>query len=94
MGGTKEGHGTHFTAMGTPFGGCGVPPAKAVDDNGKALPFVALNTNSEFSGGANCGRWVEITVGENCVGGGNDVWSICNGGSAPPPMLARFPDYC
>lgn len=58
MGGSRTGYGTWFTAMGQPFGGCGVPPSKANDDNGKPLPFVALNTNSEFKNGANCGRFV------------------------------------
>lgn len=76
--------------MGTPFGGCGVPPSKAFDDNGKALPFVALNTNSEFDNGANCGRWVEITLEENCVGGGNSAWSTCIGGCAHPSIRCKL----
>lgn len=78
------GHGTHFDGMGSPFGGCGVPPELAVDDVGTPLPYVALNTNSEFATGANCGRWVEITLKENCEGAGNTAYSICNGGSTPP----------
>jgi hypothetical protein len=82
VGDMKHAHGTHFDGMGSPFGGCGVPPEKAKDDNGKPLPYVALNTNSEFDDGSNCGRWVEITVGENCVGAGNSQWDICKGGSA------------
>ena len=77
-------HGTYFHGMGIPIGGCGVPPSLAVDDNGKALPYVALNTNSEFSNGVNCGRWVEITVKENCEGSGNSQWSVCDNGSAFP----------
>lgn len=81
-----SGHGTHFAAMGKPYGGCGVPPGKAYDDNGKALPWVALNTNAEFENGVNCGRWLEITLGQNCVGAGNSQWSICNGGSAPSSL--------
>lgn len=82
VGGSKTGYGTWFTAMGQPFGGCGVPPGKAVDDNGKPLPFVALNTNSEFQNGANCGRWIKMVVGDNCQGGGNLDWEVCRGGSA------------
>ena len=85
-------HGTYFHGMGIPIGGCGVPPSLAVDDNGKALPYVALNTNSEFSNGINCGRWVEITVKENCEGSGNAQWSPCNNGSALPalpPAISR-----
>ena len=85
MGGVKSGHGTHFAAMGKPYGGCGVPPGKAFDDNGKQLPWFALNTNTEFNNGVNCGRWVEIKLGKNCVGAGNSQWSICNGGRKRPP---------
>lgn len=84
----RKGHGTHFAGMGSPTGGCGVPPGKAFDDNGKALPFVALNFNSEFASGSNCGRWVEIELGANCINAGNSQFSICNGGRAapsPPP---------
>ena len=43
--GRRAGYGTFFHGMGSPFGGCGVPPWKAADDNGKPLPFIALNTN-------------------------------------------------
>lgn len=76
-----SGHITHFDAMGVPHGGCGISMERSVDDNGKKLPFLALNTNSLFENGANCGRWVEITLEENCDGGGNGQWSICQGGS-------------
>lgn len=84
IGKSKLAHGTFFSGMGTPTGGCGVPPSKAYDDRGTPLPFVALNTNSEFANGNNCGRWIEITLGQNCEGGGNSAWSICNGGRALP----------
>lgn len=87
--GPFSGTGTFFEAMGAEVGGCGYPREKAVDDNGKALPFVALNTNSEFDNGANCGRWVEITLGKNCVNAGNSQWSVCNGGCAPSASQTR-----
>eukprot|EP00892_Ulva_mutabilis_P000953 jgi/Ulvmu1/10859/UM007_0033.1 len=80
FGAAKKAHGTHFSGMGSPTGGCGVPPGKAYDDNGTPLPFVALNTNSEFDNGSNCGRWVEIRLGRDCKGAGNTAYSICNGG--------------
>jgi hypothetical protein len=80
--GPYVGHGTRFGGMGSPYGGCGVPASKAMDDNGTALPFVALNTNSVFNSGVNCGRWVEITLKENCVGAGNNQWKPCVGGGA------------
>ena len=60
-------------------------PSKAFDDNGKALPFVALNTNTEFDNGSNCGRWIEVTLKENCDGGFNSQWEPCVG-RAPPPL--------
>ena len=81
----KSGHITHFDAMGVPHGGCGVPGSKAFDDNGKALPFVALNTNTEFDNGSNCGRWIEVTLKKNCDGGFNSQWEPCVG-RAPPPL--------
>jgi hypothetical protein len=74
-------HSTFFDGFGLPYGGCGVPMAKAKDDNGKSLPFIALNQNSIYSNGDNCGRWVEIKLGDNCVGGSNTKTSICVGGS-------------
>lgn len=36
-----------------------------------------------YHNGANCGRWVEITFGENCVGHGNDAFS------QPPIVCGR-----
>jgi hypothetical protein len=94
-----SGKGTYFSSVGSPFSACGVPKAKLVDDNGKALPVVALNAIKgsrtlantfplpspnvgEFSQGLNCGRWMKITLKENCVGGSNSQWSVCNGGGA------------
>ena len=44
LGGGGTGFGTHFDAVGSPYGGCGVPGEWLVDDTGKAIPFVALNT--------------------------------------------------
>ena len=35
-----------------------------------------------YSEGANCGRWVKITLGQNCVGGSNSQRAVCTGGSA------------
>jgi hypothetical protein len=79
-GSSKSAESTFFQGIGLPVSGCGVPP-EFVND----LPFVALNTNSEFSSGSNCGRWVEITLGQNCVGGSNPIdGPPCNGGSVSP----------
>lgn len=76
---------TYFANIGEPYSGCGVPPEKLVDDSGKDLPWVALNTNSEFSNGKNCGRFIAIRLGKNCVGAGNSNNAVCVGGRARPP---------
>jgi hypothetical protein len=82
--------GTFFAkiaAGGQAVSGCGLPPNLMVDDGGKAIPYVALNVGAEFKGGANCGRWVKITLGENCAGGTNSEWSVCNGGRTHRPRI-------
>jgi hypothetical protein len=81
-GGYHEGCGTWYDAIGMPISACGVPAEEYKDESGKTLPFGALNTNSMFENGKNCGRWVEVTVGKNCVGSSNSQWSACDGGSA------------
>jgi len=95
------GNGTWFTALGSPYGGCGVPQEYIDSQN-----FVALNVQNdpgnytltlsrpisptgEYAGdiglwdnGLNCGRWVHITMGDNCNGtnDGNQDLSFCRGG--------------
>ncbi|MBF0443082.1 MAG: hypothetical protein HQK54_14335, partial [Oligoflexales bacterium] len=78
-------YGTFFDGMGKPVGGCGVPEEFMVDENGKPLPFIALNVQNTpmrgtmlprpirdpskiglFNNGKNCGRWVEIKIGNDC----------------------------
>lgn len=62
---------TRFDGPGYPFAACGVPPNYLVDDNGKPLPFVALNTvkgSHTLSGSfpvpsANIGAW---QAGKQC----------------------------
>jgi hypothetical protein len=66
---------------GIPISSCGVLPAKLKDSNGKALPYITLNQASAYSGGKNCGRWIEITIGNNCVGGSNTDSAVCIAGS-------------
>jgi hypothetical protein len=93
------GNGTWFTALGGPYGGCGVPQANIDSQN-----FVALNVQNDpgnytltlsrpipstyaadiglWNNGLNCGRWVHITMGDNCNGtnDGNQDLSFCRGG--------------
>ena len=87
IGAKYEGYGTYFEGYGIPYGGCGVPQSWTVDQLGKELPFVALNTFSTkegnprlpglFDGGKNCGRWLRIVAGDNCIDGSNDLWRAC-----------------
>ncbi len=83
--GTHTGNATWFSALGAPYGGCGVPQANLDSQN-----FVALNVQNTpgdystfltrpiasphvsaiglFSNGLNCGRWVQVTIGNYCTG--------------------------
>jgi len=94
------GNSTWFTALGSPYGGCGVPQANLDSQN-----FVALNVQDDpgnyplqlsrpisqqfandiglWNNGLNCGRWVHVVMGANCVGtndGGQNV-AFCRGGA-------------
>lgn len=92
---------THFEALGTPYGGCGVPP-----DLVETEYFVALNVyhspgvgtswprpltgadtlfKGEFNNGRNCGRWLKVSIMEDCIGGTNDGalgQQFCRGANA------------
>lgn len=80
-----RGYGTDFEKLGEPYGGCGVPESLLFDENGKKLPYIALNVQNTsieeqvlprpikdaskvglYNNGKNCGRWIEITVGNDC----------------------------
>ena len=54
--------------VGEPYGSCGVPRNELVDDDGKLLPFISISSAGQniFMDGANCGRWVEIKIGNVC----------------------------
>src|SRR5579863_2178667 len=78
------GNATWFTGLGSPYGGCGLPQADLDSQNFLALnvqnsPGVYTNLPrpippadaSEigmFDNGLNCGRWVQVTIGDNCNG--------------------------
>lgn len=64
---------------------CGLQEYK--DDNGKEIPFCALNTNSEFEHGANCGRWIRAKIGKVCFSGTDTGDSACSDESAHPPPV-------
>ena len=85
---TFSGVSTHFEALGTPYGGCGVPPDLVETDYYVALnvydspgigtmwprPLKGQDTlyKGEFNNGRNCGRWVKVAIMEDCIGGTND----------------------
>jgi len=98
-----EGFATYFEGFGNPYGGCGVPQSWTVDDAGRALPFVALNTFADitmtgmglFSQGGNCGRWLRIVAEDNCASGTNDQWRACiinRGGKVTSGLQNYAPD--
>ena len=101
-----EGVGTHFQAIGAPYGACGVP--ETVLQTEDALDYVALNVfdapgnysppgdfgprplagadtadMGAYANGHNCGRWIEITLGDDCsvANGGEAGKPVCGGGS-------------
>jgi hypothetical protein len=78
------GNATWFTGLGSPYGGCGLPQANLDSQNFLALnvqnspdnysdvprPISAANAAliGMFDNGLNCGRWVQVTIGDLCTG--------------------------
>jgi Cellulose binding domain len=78
------GNATWFTGLGSPYGGCGLPQSALDSQNFLALnvqnspgnysdlprPISAANASElgMFDNGLNCGRWVQVTVGNFCTG--------------------------
>jgi hypothetical protein len=97
---TYTGNSTWFSALGTPYGGCGVPQQYLDTQN-----FVALNVQNDpgnyslflsrpiasqyaseiglWDNGANCGRWVHVTIGDYCNGMNDGMQDapFCRGGT-------------
>jgi len=75
---------TWFAGLGSPYGGCGLPQANLDTQNFLALnvqnspgvytnlprPIPAADASEigMFDNGLNCGRWVQVTIGDNCNG--------------------------
>lgn len=96
------GNATWFTGLGSPYGGCGLPQANLDSQDFLALnvqnsPGVYTNLPrpipssdaSEigmFDNGLNCGRWVQVTIGDYCTGtnDGAPGEPFCRGGSWVP----------
>jgi hypothetical protein len=78
------GNATWFTGLGSPYGGCGLPQADLDSQNFLALnvqnspddytnlprPIPAADAAQigMFDNGLNCGRWVQVTIGNYCTG--------------------------
>lgn len=81
---TKVGLATHFDGLGKPYGGCGVPQEQletqhfvalnVFDTPGNGTNYTRPVTGAdlavlgEFQNGKNCGRWLKVTILENCSG--------------------------
>jgi hypothetical protein len=92
------GNATHFAGLGAPYGGCGLPQAEletqdfvalnVYDTPGdyafypRPLPPEDADKIGLWDNGRNCGRWVEVTVGDYCTGvnDGAQGQAFCRGG--------------
>jgi hypothetical protein len=93
------GNATWFTGLGSPYGGCGLPQSAIDSQNFLALnvqnspgnysnvprPITGANAGlvGMWDNGLNCGRWVKVTIGDNCSGtnDGAPGQAFCRGGS-------------
>ncbi len=81
-----EGVATYFDALGTPYGGCGVPQSiletpyfvalNVQDTPGDYTSFLRRPIQDQtklgaWDNGKNCGRWVRVTIGDYCEGAYN-----------------------
>ena len=93
------GNATWFSGLGSPYGGCGLPQANVDSQNFLALnvqnspgnysdlprPIPAADAAEigMFDNGLNCGRWVQVTIGNYCTGvnDGAPNMAFCRNGS-------------
>ncbi|HET9171840.1 MAG TPA: cellulose binding domain-containing protein [Actinospica sp.] len=93
------GNATYFSGLGSPYGGCGLPQADLDSQNFLALnvyntpgyygteprPIPASDASimGMFDNGLNCGRFVQVTVGDYCNGTNDGAQSepFCRNGS-------------
>ncbi len=78
------GNATHFDGLGSPYGGCGLPQAELESQDFVALnvydtpgdysfyprpiPADQADKMGVWDNGHNCGRWVQVSVGDYCNG--------------------------
>ncbi|MGC1375397.1 MAG: hypothetical protein WA821_04185 [Anaerolineales bacterium] len=94
------GNATWFSAIGSPYGGCGITESVLDSPN-----YIALNVQNSpgdytsfyprpldsthtsvigmWNNGHNCGRWVKVTISDNCTGGNDGAQNqpFCHGGT-------------
>jgi hypothetical protein len=93
------GNATWFSGLGGPYGGCGLPQANLDSQNFLALnvqnspgvytnlprPIPAADASEigMFDNGLNCGRWVQVTIGNYCTGTNDGAQNepFCRNGS-------------
>jgi hypothetical protein len=93
------GNATYFSGLGSPYGGCGLPQADLDTQNFLALnvyntpgsygseprpiPAADASIMGMFDNGLNCGRFVQVTVGDYCTGtnDGAQNEAFCRNGS-------------
>jgi hypothetical protein len=94
---TVTGNATWFSGLGAPYGGCGLPQAALDTQNFLALnvqnspgvysnlprPITVPGEIGMFNNGLNCGRWVQVTIGNYCTGvnDGAPSQAFCRNGS-------------
>ncbi|MEU4241749.1 cellulose binding domain-containing protein [Actinoplanes sp. NPDC026619] len=91
------GNATYFDALGAPYGGCGLPQAELDTQNFVALnvyntpgdynfyprPVTDAAKVGAWNNGLNCGRFVQVTIGDFCTGvnDGAQNQPFCRNGS-------------
>jgi hypothetical protein len=93
------GNATHFDGLGQPYGGCGMPQSELDSQDFVALnvfntpgdytmyprpvPADQAARIGAWDNGHNCGRWVQVTIGDYCTGtnDGAPGQPFCRGGS-------------
>ncbi|HEX3650209.1 MAG TPA: cellulose-binding protein, partial [Pseudonocardiaceae bacterium] len=93
------GNATWFTGLGSPYGGCGLPQADLDSQDFVALnvfntpgnygpfprplPASMADDLGMWDNGLNCGRYVQVTIGDNCTGTNDGAQNepFCRNGS-------------
>jgi hypothetical protein len=93
------GNATYFSGLGSPYGGCGLPQANLDSQDFVALnvfntpgdyssyprplPPADASKLGMFDNGLNCGRFVQVTIGDHCTGTNDGAQNepFCRNGS-------------